>query len=244
MPVSPTDMPLPRSSVIESLWIFDLSGQLNNPDFTIQLTRQPNQCFLIHSGFVVQIVVAMPEVKRAVALLVLVTFSIFVRSDQTKPELDGLFRALEQSADLIKISTIQNEIWALWYELPEESRALQTIFDQGMRALHFGQPTIAIDHFSRVIGAAPKFSEGWNRRATAYFMVGDFEASLRDIQQTLILEPRHFGALGGLSMILEDTRQYDKAIQTEKLLLELMPENGLIRKRIEYLQTQALESHI
>jgi len=186
----------------------------------------------------------MCTIKRAVALIILVTFSICVRSDQTKPELDGLFRALKQSADLIKISTIQNEIWAHWYELPEDSRALQTVFDQGMQALHFGQPKIAIHHFSRVIGAAPQFAEGWNRRATAYFMVRDFEASLRDIQQTLILEPRHFGALGGLSMILENTRQYDKAIQAEKLLLELMPENGLIREKIQYLQTQALESRI
>ena len=186
----------------------------------------------------------MRTIKRAIALLVLITFSIFVRSDQTKPELDGLFRALEQSADLIEISTIQKEIWAHWYELPEESRALQTIFDQGMRVLHFGQPKIAIDHFSRVIGAVPQFAEGWNHRATTYFMVGDFEASLRDIQQTLILEPRHFGALGGLSMILENTRQYDKAIQAEKLLLELMPENGLIREKIRYLRTQALESRI
>lgn len=186
----------------------------------------------------------MPTVKRAIALLVLITFSISVRSDQTKPELDRLFQTLEQSADLIKISTIQNEIWTHWYELPEESRTLQTIFDQGMLALNFGQPKIAIDHFSRVIGVAPNFAEGWNRRATAYFLVSDFEASLRDIKQTLILEPRHFGALGGLSMILENTRQYDKAIQAEKLLLELMPENGLIKERIRYLQTQALESRI
>jgi cytochrome c-type biogenesis protein CcmH/NrfG len=75
-------------------------------------------------------------------------------------------------------------------------------------------------------------------------MVGDFEASLRDIQQTLALEPRHFGALGGLSMILENTMQYDKAIQAEKLLLKLMPENGLIKERIQNLQTRELESRI
>ena len=186
----------------------------------------------------------MPTVKRAIALLVLMTFSTFVRSDQAKPELGGLFQALKQSTDLIEISAIQSEIWTHWYEIPEDSRTLQIIFDQGMRALNFGQPKIAIDHFSRVIEAVPHFAEGWNRRATACFMVGDFEASLRDIQQTLILEPRHFGALGGLSMILENTRQYDKAIQAEKLLLELMPENGLIRKRIQYLRTQALESRI
>ena len=75
-------------------------------------------------------------------------------------------------------------------------------------------------------------------------MVGDFEASLRDIQQTLALEPRHFGALSGLSMILENTLQYDKAIQAEKLLLELMPENVLIKDRIQLLRTQSLESRI
>ena len=95
-----------------------------------------------------------------------------------------------------------------------------------------------------MIEAIPQFAEGWNRRATAYFMVGDFEASLRDIQQTLALEPRHFGALSGLSMILENTLQYDKAIQAEKLLLELMPENVLIKERIQLLRTQSLESRI
>ena len=113
-----------------------------------------------------------------------------------------------------------------------------------MRALHLGQPQTAINQFTRVIEATPQFAEGWNRRATAYFMVGDFEASLRDIQQTLALEPRHFGALSGLSMILENTLQYDKAIQAEKLLLELMPENVLIKERIQLLRTQSLESRI
>jgi len=113
-----------------------------------------------------------------------------------------------------------------------------------MRALHLGQPQTAINQFTRVIEATPQFAEGWNRRATAYFMVGDFEASLRDIQQTLALEPRHFGALSGLSMILENTLQYDKAIQAEKLLLELMPENVLIKKRIQLLRTQSLKSRI
>ena len=97
----------------------------------------------------------MPAVKRAVALLVLVTLSICVRADQTKPELDGLFRALKQSGDLIKISMIQNQIWVHWYELPEEARALQTTFDQGILALQLGQPKIAIEHFGRVIGATP-----------------------------------------------------------------------------------------
>jgi cytochrome c-type biogenesis protein CcmH/NrfG len=75
-------------------------------------------------------------------------------------------------------------------------------------------------------------------------MVGDYQASLTDIQQTLILEPRHFGALGGLSMIFENTQQYDQAIQAEQLLLKLMPQNALIKERIEQLKAKSREAGI
>ena len=76
------------------------------------------------------------------------------------------------------------------------------------------------------------------------FVLGDFESSLLDIHQTLILEPRHFGALSGLSMIFETTEQYERAIQAEQQLLKLMPNNELIEKRIRRLQNKALESRI
>ena len=165
-------------------------------------------------------------------------------SDQTKPELNALFETLRTSENLIEISEVQNEIWFHWYQLPSDALALQPIFDDGMRALHFGQPQIAINHFTRVIESAPDFAEAWNRRATTFFMLGDFEASLADIQHTLSLEPRHFGALGGLSMIFENTGQFDRAIRAEMLLLELMPNNLLIRERIAQLKQKAIESKI
>jgi cytochrome c-type biogenesis protein CcmH/NrfG len=75
-------------------------------------------------------------------------------------------------------------------------------------------------------------------------VLGDFESSLLDIRQTLILEPRHFGALSGLSMIFEATEQYERAIQTEQQLLNLMPNNELIEQRILRLQGKALKSRI
>ena len=95
-----------------------------------------------------------------------------------------------------------------------------------------------------MIDAAPAFAEAWNRRATTFFVLGDFESSLLDIRQTLILEPRHFGALSGLSMIFEATEQYERAIQTEQQLLNLMPNNELIGRRILRLQGKALKSRI
>lgn len=166
------------------------------------------------------------------------------QADQTKPELNALFDVLRTSTDLVDISAAQNEIWIHWYELPADSTALQTIFDNGMRALHVGQPQIAVMYFSRVIESAPHFAEAWNRRATTFFMLGDFEASLADIQQTLALEPRHFGALSGLSTIFENTEQFDRAIQAEMLLAELMPSNASIHARINQLRQKILNSRI
>jgi len=177
-------------------------------------------------------------------LSVLTVFWGLARGDQTKPELDDLFNALQQADDLVEMTELQNQIWSHWYELPKQSEQIQPIFDQGMQALHIGQPQVAITHFSQTVEAAPTFAEGWNRRATAFFMVGNYQASLNDIQQTLILEPRHFGALGGLSMIFETTRQYDQAIQTEQLLLKLIPQNTLIKERIKQLQAKSREAGI
>lgn len=177
-------------------------------------------------------------------LLALTVFWSLARADQTKPELDDLFDALQQSNDLVEMAEIQKQIWFHWYELPKQTAQLQPIFNQGMQALHFGQPRVAITHFTRTVEAAPTFAEGWNRRATAFFIVGDYEASLTDIQQTLILEPRHFGALGGLSMIFENTQQYDQAIQAEQQLLKLMPQNTFIRERIEKLKAKSREAGI
>lgn len=166
------------------------------------------------------------------------------QADQTKSELGKLFNALRESNNLVEISEIQNRIWSHWYELPENSLSLQPLFDQGVKALQSGQAQDAVTQFSQVIEAAPAFAEAWNRRATTFFVLGDFESSLLDIRQTLILEPRHFGALSGLSMIFETTEQYERAIQAEQQLLKLMPNNELIEKRIRRLQDKALKSRI
>ncbi len=164
------------------------------------------------------------------------SLSTMANADQTDPQLDRLFLQLEQEQDLIRIAEIQNKIWALWYELPADQLHMQTIFDDGMRALSFAMPQTAIEHFTTVIEAAPNFAEAWNRRATTYFMIGDLEASLADIQQTLVLEPRHFGALSGLSMIFENTGDLERALAADRLMLELMPNHSQIQARVKGLE--------
>jgi tetratricopeptide (TPR) repeat protein len=179
--------------------------------------------------------------RSLLTFLFIVVITPSALADQNHPELDPLFADLKASDDLIEMVEIQNEIWVHWYTLPPEATELQSIFDLGMSALEFAQPEMAITHFTRVIEAAPEFAEAWNRRATTYYMVGDLDASLQDIQATLALEPRHFGALSGLSMIFESTGDLERAIRAEKLLLDLMPNNPMVQERLRGLKTK-LES--
>lgn len=176
--------------------------------------------------------------RHLLALLFLASIAHSGVADQNHPELEPLFEALKESDDLIEMAELQNQIWVHWYTLPPESTELQSIFDLGMSALQFAQPEMAITHFTRVIEAAPEFAEAWNRRATTYYMVGNLDASLQDIQATLALEPRHFGALSGLSMIFESTGDLERAIRAETLLLDLMPNNPMVQSRLDGLKSR------
>lgn len=164
--------------------------------------------------------------------------SLSTHADQSDPDLDLMFSELRAETNLVQIAELQNAIWTLWYQLPDDKSHLQTEFDAGMRALNLAMPQTAIEHFSNVIEAAPEFAEAWNRRATTYFMIGDLQSSLADIQETLTLEPRHFGALSGLSMIFENTGDLQRALAADRLMLELMPHNSQIQARIEGLEKQ------
>ena len=78
----------------------------------------------------------------------------------------------------------------------------------------------SIDYFNKVINKNPNFAEAWNKRATAHFMMGNFDLSMQDISKTLQLEPRHFGALDGMSLIFIHTNQLEKAIEVYDKMLQ------------------------
>ena len=92
--------------------------------------------------------------------------------------------------------------------------------------------------YTRVIEEVPGFSEGWNRRATVRFYQRDYDGSLEDIEQTLKLEPRHFGAFWGLGMILGSQQDFERAIIAFERLLEIKPNANDARPRIELLKRE------
>ena len=103
----------------------------------------------------------------------------------------------------------------------------------GITLMNDGQLEAAKKKFSEVIRLAPNFAEGWNKRATVYYLMNKFDRSVKDIAQTLRLEPRHFGALSGLGLINQAIGQTGAAIKAYEQALDLNPHLFGLKEKIE-----------
>jgi tetratricopeptide (TPR) repeat protein len=102
-----------------------------------------------------------------------------------------------------------------------------------MRGEHFGD---AIATFTRVIELKPDFAEGWNKRATAYFLAGEYRRSLADCDEVIKRNPQHFGALSGYGQIYLQLGQPEKAIEYFRRALEVNPNLDQLQSVIEALE--------
>ena len=171
-------------------------------------------------------------------------FFIFLSSqsfaDQNDKRLNRLFDKLIVTEDQLEIEKLTQEIWKIWHEIddPRMTRAFET----GVQMMNLGFHSRAIDYFDKVIMEIPNFAEAWNKRATAHFMMGNFDLSMRDISKTLELEPRHFGALDGMGLIFIHLNQPEKAIDIYDKMLEIFPNSNstkMKKDRILSLTTQS-----
>ncbi len=135
--------------------------------------------------------------------------------------LDELFARLRLAAAPAEIEVLQNGIWQVWLATGEA--ALDKELETGMRAMQAGDHAPAIAHFTRIIEVKPDFAEGWNKRATAYYLRGEYRASLADIRETLRREPRHFGALWGQAIMLRQLGDYRRALRVLARLAAICP---------------------
>ena len=116
---------------------------------------------------------------------------------------------------------VDQRIWLLW--LHSEDKAVNRLMAQGVIAMQRGALDRALDRFDQIVERAPDFAEGWNKRATVLYMMGRHRESVADVQQVLNLEPRHYGALSGLGMILVAVGQEEDALEWLRRALELNP---------------------
>jgi tetratricopeptide (TPR) repeat protein len=162
------------------------------------------------------------------------TVPVVVGADQTDQRLDDLFQTLQTSSDVGKLVEVEADIWEIWYDSGEAE--IDSLMLEAGALVDSGDLTAAETIYADVIKQAPAFSEGWNRRATVRFYQRDYDGSLADIEQTLKLEPRHFGAIWGLGMILGLQQDYQRAISAFEKLLEIKPNSRDAGPRIEMLK--------
>lgn len=135
--------------------------------------------------------------------------------------LDTLFVKLQIATDPSAIQSLEEAIWQQWTLVPEgEKRQLMM---RGIAEMQQQELNSAVATFTKLIEIAPELSEAWNKRATVYWLLGNFPASLADICETVKREPRHFGAYSGLGMIREQMGEPARAVAAFQLAKKYNP---------------------
>ena len=165
--------------------------------------------------------------KKLLVIVVLgLLFFSNVNAEDRKSELDKLFSQLKNSENLSSAQIVEKKIWEIWLIHPSDDRRgvrLTELLTQGSRLMNMGELSKAYILFTKIIATEPDWSEAWNKRATVLYLMSKYESSLDDIKITLILEPRHFGALSGQALNYIELRQYAKAIQSYKAAQKIYP---------------------
>jgi tetratricopeptide (TPR) repeat protein len=135
--------------------------------------------------------------------------------------LDFLFEALKVAPDETSAKHIENRIWAVWIVTKSDTANLLMV--RAKAAMDADNNDLAIKLLDTIIEIKPDYTEAWNRRATVFFEQKDFARALSDIRHVLANEPRHFGALAGLGMIMQELGDEKRALEAFRRALEIHP---------------------
>jgi len=142
------------------------------------------------------------------------------RGDRTQ-NLEFLFGALKAAPDAETGKAIEERIWALWFVSGSDTADL--LMTRVKTAVEAKELDLAIELLDSIVEIKPDYVEAWNRRATVYFMQKDYGRSLADIRQVLAREPRHFGALSGLGLIMQELGDEKRALEVFRRALAVHP---------------------
>ncbi|MEM8957437.1 MAG: tetratricopeptide repeat protein [Pseudomonadota bacterium] len=183
-----------------------------------------------------------PQIKRFVAsfcavLLVAAAFPVALTAQglAEQADIEELYDRL-QDPDLSNWEAVEEDIWAAWAR--SGSQSIDLLLKRGQDALEEDDMQAAIEHFTAAIDHAPGFAEAYNGRATAFFQMERFGQSLSDIEMTLALNPRHFGALTGLALILEELDQPEDALSAYRAVAAIHPHRPNVKDAIERLEAK------
>jgi tetratricopeptide (TPR) repeat protein len=148
--------------------------------------------------------------------------------------LDTLFEALKIAPDNDSARAIEQRIWALW--IASGSDTCNLLMGRVKAATEQKDLDLAIKLLNAVIEIRPNYTEAWNRRATIYFLQKDYGHALADIREVLAREPRHFGALSGLGLILQEIGDEKHALEAYRRALAIDPHLENVEEAIRNLR--------
>ena len=187
-----------------------------------------------------------PAARRVAALALLGGACLLAPAtggaDQDAPRLDPLFEELADAGDATEARRLEAEIWRAWLEAPDEDASL--LMDGVTDAMTKGDLERALRLADRLVELAPDYAEGWNKRATILFVMGDDDASVADIRETLAREPRHFGAISGLGQIFLRRGEPGAALEAFEEVLRLSPASPNARAAVEFARAARAEREI
>jgi tetratricopeptide (TPR) repeat protein len=142
------------------------------------------------------------------------------QGDRTR-NLEFLFGALKVAPDAESAKQVENRIWALWLASGSDTATL--LMTRVRTAIEAKDLDLAIELLNAIVKIKPDYVEAWNRRATIHYQRKEFGQSLEDIREVLSREPRHFGAMSGLGMILQEFGDDRRALNVFRRAIEIHP---------------------
>jgi tetratricopeptide (TPR) repeat protein len=168
--------------------------------------------------------VGKPLKAAGLAASILILGCVLAQADQKDTRLPGLFDSLKKASSTDEADVIEAKIWTIW--LQANDPAIDKLMEQGSTAMGNQDYPAAMQSFNEIIEKKPDFAEGWNKRATLYYLMGDYVHSLKDIDHTLELEPRHIGALSGLGLVNMQMEREEAAADAFQRVLDIDPKSA------------------
>jgi tetratricopeptide (TPR) repeat protein len=145
-------------------------------------------------------------------------------------KLDALFLDLKKAKSQAVAEGVANRIWESWNN--SESASINLLMQWSQDAMDGRKFPVALDFLDQVVVLKPTYAEGWNRRATLHFMMNNYSKSMADIEKTLQLEPRHFGALAGMGHIFLALERKELALKAYERALDVYPMMRAVQKQV------------
>jgi tetratricopeptide (TPR) repeat protein len=156
----------------------------------------------------------------------------------TPDDLPAVFRLLRDSDDLVRALT-ENSIWQIWSRSGDAK--VDALFARGVQQMNHGEAQAAIRTFSEIIRLKPEFAEGWNKRATIYFLIGEYDRSLQDCDEVIKRNPQHWGVLAGYGQIYVQLDKPEEALAYFQRALAVNPNLQQVERMIEQLRQIVIE---